>query len=57
VGVAGEVAEVAAEAEVAVEVAGVGTEAVEARHGLCPRASPSAPGLALPEGQVPGDRF
>jgi hypothetical protein len=54
VGVAGEVAAVA---EVAAEVAGVGTKAVEARHGLCPRASPSAPGLALPEGQVPGDRF
>jgi hypothetical protein len=46
VGVAGEVeAEVVAEAEVAAEAAGVGTEAVEARHGLCPRASPSAPGL------------
>jgi hypothetical protein len=50
VGVAGEVAAVAA-------VAGVGTEVVEARHGLRPRASPSAPGLALPDGQVPGDRF
>ena len=41
-GVAGEV--VAAEAE----VAGAGTETVEARDGLRPRASPSAPGLALP---------
>ena len=45
-GVAGEV--VAAEAEVAAEVAGAGTETVEARDGLRPRASPSAPGLALP---------
>ena len=40
---------------VAAEAAGVGTEAVGARHGLRPRASQSAPGLALPEGWVPGD--
>ena len=46
----GQVAVAVAVGVVAAVGAGVGTDAVGARHGLSPRASQSAPGLALPEG-------
>jgi hypothetical protein len=57
VGVVGEAAVAVAVAVGGVAAEAVGTKVVGARHGLRPRASQSAPGLALPEGEVFGDGF
>jgi len=57
VGVVGEAAVAVAVAVGGVAAEAVGTKVVGARHGVRPRASRHAPGLALPEGEVFGDGF